>query len=285
MNYLKKILAFPITWFIQENTIMDEPKYPTILKGNFIHLSYTMVWLLIFVCISCSPLYYFIFQTQNPEKDSMDLTPLLLPLITLQLSAQSIQSVTYPWGTFTDNQDGTIRFLGTAGTFGGQLYSETTLTYAKCSIGQTWIREGNSCSPEIPSTGLYCPTNNNDCNDIGTSLLNNPLSTAYAYCDSLELGGRSNWRVATKNELKLTIACSDNPTDIPIDNNVAGCGSIKRYFLNTNIFQLTGTGSIGSYWTATSQSSGIALYVDYTTGRTTGAGKAIARQVRCVSEP
>ncbi|MCU0824381.1 MAG: DUF1566 domain-containing protein [Leptospira sp.] len=261
---------------------MDKIKQQMLINQILFRISLFIEVTLIFSFASCSPLYYFLFQTQNPDKDTGGATQSTLALLSL---TQPNVSVTYPWGTFTDNRDGTVRFIGNAGSFGGQVYTETTLTYAKCSIGQTWLPGDNSCSPDVPSQVFYCPANNNSCNDTVTFLLNNSLSAAYSYCDTLEFGGRTNWRVATKNELKLTVACSENPTDIPIDNDLAGCGVMKRYYLNTTIFPLAGSGSIGTFWTATAQSAGVALYVDYTRGYTTGSGKAFARAVRCVSEP
>ncbi|XDD41969.1 DUF1566 domain-containing protein [Leptospira sp. WS60.C2] len=226
--------------------------------------------------ISCSPLYFYLFQTQGAKKESTatrDLISLLL---------LSPNSVTYPWGTFTDNRDGTISFQGRAGSFGGQSYTESTLTYAKCSSGQTWMSSSNSCSPEIPTTLLYCPTSDNACNDPVTFLLNNVTSEAYSYCDSLVLAGKSNWRVATKNELKLSIECSENPVDFPSDN-AGGCGVNKRYYLNTSIFQLGG--NFCSFWTANSMNSSLSWFIDFCSGGIAWSGKGIARHVRCVSDP
>lgn len=230
----------------------------------------------LFFSTNCSPLYYYLFQSQEPKKESTatrDLISLLL---------LSPNSVTYPWGTFTDNRDGSISFQGRAGTFGGQSYSESTLTYAKCSSGQTWISSSNSCSPEIPTTLLYCPTSNNACNDTVTFLLNNVASEAYSYCDGLVLAEKLNWRVATKNELKLTVECSENPVDFPADN-AGGCGVNKRYYLNTSIFQLGGL--LCSFWSANSVNSSTTWYIDFCSGVTTWSGKGIGRHVRCVADP
>ncbi|TGM79507.1 DUF1566 domain-containing protein [Leptospira bouyouniensis] len=261
---------------------MGEKKLQIFMKRILVRFSLFILLISLFVSGNCSPLYYLLFQTTTSKKDSGGSIQSTLTLLAL---VQLNQSVRYPWGTFTDNRDGTVLFIGNAGTFGGQVYTETTLTYAKCSSGQTWLQESNSCSPDVPNQVFYCPTNDNSCNDIGTFLLNNSTSAAYTYCDTLELGGRSNWRVATKNELKLTVACSENPTDIPVDDDLVGCGSVKRYFLNTTIFPLAGAGAIGPYWTANAQTSGVAWYIDYMRGYTTGSGKAFARSVRCVSEP
>ncbi|XDD45576.1 DUF1566 domain-containing protein [Leptospira sp. WS39.C2] len=244
------------------------------------HIRLFYFWFFVIVSIlystSCSPLYYYLFQTQEPKKESTATRD----LITLLLLSPN--SVTYPWGTFTDNRDGTISFQGRAGSFGGQSYSESTLTYAKCSSGQTWISSSNSCSPEVPTTLLYCPTNDNSCNDVITFLLNNVTSDAYSYCDSLVLTGKSNWRVATKNELKLTVECSENPVNFPADN-AGGCGVNKSYYLNTSIFQLGG--NICSFWSASAVTAGVSWFVDFCSGATSSSGKALARHVRCVTDP
>lgn len=230
----------------------------------------------LFFSTNCSPLYYYLFQSQEPKKESTATRDLISILLL------SPNSVTYPWGTFTDNRDGSISFRGRAGTFGGQSYSESTLTYAKCSSGQTWISSSNSCSPEIPTTLLYCPTSNNACNDAVTFLLNNGTSEAYSYCDGLVLAEKSNWRVATKNELKLTVECSENPVDLPADN-AGGCGVNKRYYLNTSIFPLGGL--LCTFWSANSVNASTTWYIDFCSGVTTWSGKGIGRHVRCVADP
>lgn len=245
---------------------------------HHIRLLYFGIFVMIYIVFStsCSPLYYYLFQSQEPKKESTatrDLFSLLL---------LSPNSVTYPWATFTDNRDGTISFQGRAGSFGGQSYSESTLSYAKCSSGQTWISSSNSCSPEIPTTLLYCPTNDNACNDAVTFLLNNGTSAAYSYCDGLVLAEKSNWRVATKNELKLTVECSENPVDFPADN-AGGCGVNKKYYLNTSIFQLGG--NLCSFWSATAANFNSSWFIDFCSGETSASGKGIARHVRCVTDP
>ncbi|MCB1159043.1 MAG: hypothetical protein H7A25_12745 [Leptospiraceae bacterium] len=52
---------------------------------------------------------------------------------------------TYSWGTFTDQFDGTIKFEGVTGTFGGNSYTAKTLYFAKCTHGQTYNSSANNC--------------------------------------------------------------------------------------------------------------------------------------------
>ncbi|MBK9501156.1 MAG: chitobiase/beta-hexosaminidase C-terminal domain-containing protein [Leptospiraceae bacterium] len=118
---------------------------------------------------------------------------------------------TYSWGTFTDNFNGTISFIG-AGSYAGQ-----NLTWMKCSQGQAWNSSNNDCTGLGNSsnnynagTYKYCLTNDNSCNSTITGLLNGSgNSSAYTTCNTLVFAGISNWRVPTIDEFKTLIHCND----------------------------------------------------------------------------
>lgn len=70
----------------------------------------------------------------------------------------------YPWGCFEDLGNGTVRFDGMAGTFGGQTYSAQTLYFMKCSHGQTWDSNTNSCDGS-PLGRVFCTTADDSCDN------------------------------------------------------------------------------------------------------------------------
>ena len=122
--------------------------------------------------------------------------------------------VAYSWGTFTDNFNGTIQFDGIAGTFGGNIYTAKTLTFMKCTQGQTYDSTNNTCIGS-PITYQFCSTVSNNCNNgdlnqiLGSAFLNNAYSSAYNTCDDLIFAGKTDWRVPTISELKTLIHCTD----------------------------------------------------------------------------
>lgn len=253
---------------------MVEDKHLTIFSRIDNFVKFVAFILIGFIISNCSPLYYFLFQPPNSENKPLGsqviLTYLLLP-----------KSVSYPWGTFTDNRDGTVSFVGNAGSFGGEVYPATTLIFAKCSSGQTWQSGSNTCSPEIPSELNYCNANDDSCND--TLVLNGAgNSQAYAYCDGLEVGGRTNWRVPTKNELKLLIACTNDQTNLPLDG-ATGCGITAFQHQNADLFP-SAKQNCFFYWSASRRDNSLAYYVNFCLGTTLFQGKGAVESVRCVSE-
>ncbi|MBK8397688.1 MAG: DUF1566 domain-containing protein [Leptospiraceae bacterium] len=98
-----------------------------------------------------------------------------------------------------DNMDGTITD------------TNRNVTWMKCSAGQVWNQTNNDCtgignSGNNYSVGYfqYCATASHSCNNTGSpnwDLNGNGTSGLWTYCDNLELGGRTNWRVPNHSEL------------------------------------------------------------------------------------
>lgn len=234
----------------------------------------------------CSPLYYHIFQSTETKEKSL-VTQFVTPFILVE-SERSRGSVSvgiqviYPWGNFTDMNDGTIRFQGNAGTFGSQVYSSTNLFFAKCASGQIWENSSNTCSPAIPSTLRFCSANDNSCNDPGTLQLNGlGTSGIWSYCNGLTLAGRS-WRPATKNEMKLTLFCANSPTTIS-DDNGSSCSS-SGFKINTDLFPYDAS-KVCRYWTGSAFSLTDGWFINYCTGLAISSQtKSSFDYVRCVSD-
>ncbi|XDD43808.1 DUF1566 domain-containing protein [Leptospira sp. WS60.C2] len=242
---------------------------------------------LFLTCFShCSPLYYYLLQTPQ-ENEKPYLTQILTTLLVggnlvTQTGGGIGVPVIYPWGTFTDQNNGTVLFQGNAGTFGGQVYSTSTLIFPKCASGQTWEQGTNTCTPTLPPTFRYCSANDNSCNDAGTLLLNGTgISEIWTECTTLTLAGRT-WRPATKNEMKLTLFCADTPTTISIDNG-ASCGSVGRK-INTTLFPYDLTKQL-RYWTSSAVNATTGWYINYGTGTAiSGDSKNVFNYVRCISD-
>ncbi|MCP5513617.1 MAG: DUF1554 domain-containing protein [Leptospiraceae bacterium] len=205
-------------------------------------------------------------------------------------------TVTRSWGTFTDCNNGTIKFEGTAGTFGGQTYTAQTLYFAKCTHGQTYNASANDCTGtgdagnNYGATQVqYCNANANSCNGTDTGTLNGSgTSSAYTACNGLSLAGKA-WRVTTNNEFRLTINCSDttilpsnmancpsnDPPDIPIFPPVEEAPYVIPLF----------TTVADNYWTSTSETADSARRVDPRSGSFGTWGKTNNFYVRCVSGP
>ena len=195
------------------------------------------------------------------------------------------EAVTRDWGTFTDCKDGTIKFVGTAGTFGGQTYTAQTLYFAKCTHGQTYNSATNDCTGTGSSGDKYgaikvqfCTVNDNSCNgdDANQSVSSGPLFNA---CNGSNLAGKS-WRVPTKNELKLLIQCTD-PTKLP--NDKTDCGGAP----NPAVISLFTNTITDSYWSSSPSVSNAsaAWSVYFGNGYSDIPGKTTNFNVRCVSGP
>ncbi len=197
---------------------------------------------------------------------------------------------TYSWGKFTDQCNGTVKFEGVAGTFGGQVYTAQNLIFMKCSQGQVWNSENNDCTGTgntgdnfgASSIYEYCNAADNSCNG-GTNfgvLDGGGTSTAYTTCNTLSFAGKmsGSWRVPTKNELKALIHCTDKV--IPDDRNDCGTGNYTSPSIN-HLFSNT---VINPYWSSSSASGGRAWEVDFGTGRINdGSDKFSVYSIRCVS--
>lgn len=195
-------------------------------------------------------------------------------------------TVTRDWGTFCDMNDGTIRFSGNAGTFGGQTYTAQTIYFAKCAHGQIYNSAANDCTgtgnsgSDYGATGVqFCATNDNTCNggNINTAVSSGALFNA---CNGSNLAGYS-WRVPTKNEIKLTINCS-NTAILPNDGSdcaITSSPGIVNVFPNIPAFPF--------YWSSTSDSATNSWRVDYGFGSNLASapsgGKNDNFYVRCVS--
>jgi hypothetical protein len=187
---------------------------------------------------------------------------------TVNFRFQPIKEV-YTWGTFTDNLNGTIRFSGIDGNFGGQAYTAQTLTFMKCSQGQVYDTTNHVCSGTA-STFQYCPTNDSAC-DNGTIATGGP---AYNTCDTLDYAGKTNWRLATKNELKTLIHCSNKT----MPNDGSSCSSytsltVNKLFPNTVAY---------NYWSSSVGGSNDAWSVHFVTGSTGNNTKSYSLYIRCV---
>lgn len=203
---------------------------------------------------------------------------------------------TYAWGTFTDQCNGTVKFVGVAGEFGGQTYTAQTLTFMKCSQGQIW---NGTTSNDCTGTGnpppgdyygagtyLYCDAQDNDCNGginegtLGT-FSNGGTSTAWDTCNQLNFADKTDWRVPTHNELKTLIHCTDKT--MPNARNT-GCGAgnsttpaISSLFPNT---------APEEYWSSFSFGNETAAWVvRFSDGYLRVKGKNDPSYVRCVSGP
>lgn len=154
---------------------------------------------------------------------------------------------------FSDNGDGTV--------------SDNTsgLVWLKCTLGQTLT--SSDCSGTAVKY-QYCTTDDNSCNgDTDSGILDS--GPAYDACNALNgmsFGSRTNWKVATKNEL-LTIQKIDSEPNID-----------DYYFPNTMSF---------CYWSS-SGSAGYpasAWYVRFDSGNTGyGGTKTQFMPLRCVSD-
>ncbi|MEM7181803.1 MAG: DUF1566 domain-containing protein [Spirochaetota bacterium] len=201
-------------------------------------------------------------------------------------------SICYTWGCFTDQKNGTIKFVGVAGTFGQNTYSVQTLYFDKCTYGQVWNSASNNCQGTGSSGNFYgtdvnikyCSTQDNSCNGgvAGNTLSSGTTGTAYDACAGLSLAGKS-WRVPTRAELKLLIECTDKTMP---DNNT-NCGSSNYTDPATNSYLFPDTVSSQNYWTADSHSSVAtnAHRINFQSGYNLTNAKDDANVVRCISGP
>jgi hypothetical protein len=172
-------------------------------------------------------------------------------------------SETYTWGTFTDNFNGTVKFVG-SGSYSGQ-----TLTFMKCSQGQSWNSGTNSCDGTAGGF-QFCPTDTSAC-DNGTTLTSGSL---YNTCNNLVFAGKTDWRVPSKNELKTLIHCTNKT--MPADYN--SCSSYTSPTVN-NLFSNT---VALAYWSSSVYNTLYAWLVYFGNGYTPDGYKDLSFSVRCV---
>lgn len=188
--------------------------------------------------------------------------------------------------TFTDNLNGTISASATATT--------GALTWMKCSQGQTYNIGPNTCTGGPTTNLLYCSANDQSCNNSSTYLLNGTgTSTAYTSCSGLNggsFGGKTTWRVPTKDELKSLVVCSNGPSTPVADNTTCTTGSTTPA-INTAVFPSNSTVSGIMHWSATTYSAFTPNAFDIVfncpgacLGATVTTSKATGGMVRCVAD-
>ena len=197
----------------------------------------------------------------------------------------SCKTLTYSWGILTDNLNGTIKFEGVNGVFDGNTYTAQTLTWMKCSHGQTWNSTTNSCNGIASSVRLCSIAGTDNCyGGLGGNGLGNygiAYSEAYSACNSQNSGigmfGIKNWRVPTLSELKLLIECT---------NKTMSCGTPN--YTSPTINSLFPNTPSSFYWSS-SLYLGNGAYnvglIDFNTGGASASGQTASLYVRCVSGP
>jgi hypothetical protein len=194
------------------------------------------------------------------------------------LNAYLQDTTRFAWGSFKDNNNGTVTFTGD-GNYTGQ-----TITFLKCSQGQTYNSTTNGCDGTA-TTHRFCSTDTNDCSNndaskvLGEAFLNGATSEAYTSCNSVgTFAEKTGWRVPTKAELKVIILCGDK--NMPADNSL--CSSYTAPTVNTTLFPST---VAGYYWTSSSNTdnnhSSWHIYFGY--GFPGYASKLNPYYVRCVT--
>lgn len=217
-------------------------------------------------------------NTKSESNNDLILAALLaLNRGTTAAAGSTAASETYDWGTFTDQLNGTVRFVGKAGTFGGNTYTAQTIFFMMCSQGQSWDSSGNTCNStdNAYAGNTFCNANDSSC-DNGTILNGTGTSTVYTACDSLSFAGKTNWRVPTKKELKTIIHCTDRT--MPADS--ASCAASTSPTVNT-LFPKT-IDSI--FWSASASNTTSAWTVNFLTGIAQTASKSDPNYLRCVAD-
>jgi len=190
--------------------------------------------------------------------------------------------VTYSWGSYTDNFNGTISFTKDPSYAAGR-----NLLWMKCSYGQTY--SGGTCTGSA-FNAVFCGSNDSTC-DNGTILTagtSGGSTHAYTACESFNSGsgtyGKTTWRVPTKEELTSLLVCSTGPTTplIPV-NASAGCsGGNLEPAINQSLFP----GTVNSdYWSSTVNDSSTGVSIGFRYGSTWTPNKNNALYLRCVSDP
>ncbi len=199
-------------------------------------------------------------------------------VVTTVITNGTTTTITRDWAVFTDMMDGTVKLDVKAGTWGGAVYTNTTLYFAKCSHGMTYNLASNTCSGTAV-TVQFCNTSDDSCNG-GNS--NNPVSSGSLFnaCNGLNLGGRTSWRVPTKNELKLLINCNTT-TELPPDYlycSGLSIPAINSLFPNTQSL---------NYWSSSTfaPNNDSAWDVSFSIGSATWHSKSNLNYVRCVTGP
>lgn len=206
------------------------------------------------------------------------INPLILgaaALVSNSAASTASCTVKYDWGCFTDNNNGTISFVGSGS------YAGTNLVWKKCSQGQTWDSSSNSCTGTA-TTHAYCSATDNTCNgnaDTGT-LNGGGTSAAYSQCNGIgSFGGKTGWRVPTISELKSIVVCG-NGISTPVTDG-SNCG-LSGPYINTTLFP-TVTNAI-NFWSSNSTAATTSSYIRIDQGKNVTTGtKTSTFNVLCVT--
>lgn len=189
------------------------------------------------------------------------------------------QIVDYDWGTFQDNNNGSVNF--TANTdYGGGVYT-TDLIWMKCAQGQAYQAASNSCTGG-GDTFAYCDTDNDSCDD-GDVLNGSGNSAAFQSCAALNAGdgthGINTWRVPTFDELLSLVECHElQLPSYPVPPTY--CSSSDSPAIS-EIF--AGTPAV-NFRSATASDTASAFSINFDNGDIAPFVKTFAHYIRCVSD-
>lgn len=160
---------------------------------------------------------------------------------------------------YVDNMDGTVKDVA------------TNLVWMKCSQGQKWSGEETNTCEGNAVTFQVCDGGNCETQDASKS------------CSSLNqnggFGGKTNWRLPTKEELGTLVLCSSGPEKKDLQSKCNKGSSSPT--IDTNIFPNT---MIGFYRTSSSESASNVSYVYFGLGYAGSSLKSDKLYVRCVSK-
>ncbi|XDD51031.1 DUF1566 domain-containing protein [Leptospira sp. WS92.C1] len=167
-------------------------------------------------------------------------------------------------------------------------FPQTGLTWMRCTLGQTFDLQSNSCGDTASGLFPYCFSPDNSCNGgvAGRTLTSGP---AFDACTAYSPPGFSFiWRVPTHSELKSLVFCSNgiDLTNVSSSETCAAGGAYTPPTILTNLFPPGSTLFGIPYWTSTSAlvDGSVALEINFETGATlSSASKTASGLLRCVA--